>query len=131
MRERTEPDRELDRRLRAALEPEDERTDRVVRGALEAGKPRRPSLGLVAALAAGAVTLVLLGALLLPAIRPVSGPDPEAPSAAAAARYSVTNQDGVIVVRDPDGGATFLHAREPQDERPRGMRMIVRGGTRP
>lgn len=133
--ERSLRDRRPDGRLRAALEPSEEQVQRVAGRALEARGDRRPSLALVAALSAAAGALVLLGALLLPAVRsgsgPGSGPAPEPPPTAAAARYSLTNRDGLLVVRDPDGGVTFLHSRERPDEAPRGMRMIVRKGNRP
>lgn len=118
-----------DRRLRAALEPGEARVGRVVRGALAARERRRPSVALVAALAGAVAVLVLLGALLLPVLRGGSAPEPEPP--AAVARFHVTNRNGVIVVKDTDGGATFLYSRERPSEPPRGMRMIVRGGTRP
>lgn len=118
-------DEELDRRLRAALEPSTARVGRVVRASLGARARRRPSLALVAALGTAAALLVLVGALLLPALRPAT--DREDP-AAAVARFHVTNRDGVVVVRDADGGATLLHSRERPTEPPRGMRMIVRGG---
>jgi hypothetical protein len=111
-----------------ALEPGEERVGRVVQGALAVRERRRPSVALVAVLGAGVVALVLLAALLLPAIR---GGSPPGEPPAAVARFHVTNRNGVVVVQDADGGATFLYSRERPSEPPRGMRMIVRGGTRP
>ncbi len=133
--ERNPRNRRPDRRLRAALQPSEEQVQRVAGRALEARGDRRPSLALVVALSAAAGVLVLLGALLLPAVRsdsgPGSGPAPEPPPAVTAAPYSLTNPDGLVVVRDQDGGVTFLHSRERPDEAPRGMRMIVTRGNRP
>lgn len=132
--ERSPRDRRPDGRLRAALQPSEEQVQRVAGRALEARGDRRPSLALVAALSAAVGVLVLLGALLLPAVRSGSGPGsrvaPE-PHPTAAARFSLTNRDGLLVVRDPDGAVTFLHSRERPDEPPRGMRLIVRRGNRP
>lgn len=133
--ERSPRDPKPDGRLRAALEPSEEQVQRVAGRALEARGARRPSLALMAALSAAAGVLVLLGALLLPAARSGSGPGsrvgPEPPPTAAAARFSLTNRDGLLVVRDPDGAVTFLHSRERSGEPPRGMRLIVRRRDRP
>lgn len=61
----------------------------------------------------------------------VTGGAQDARPPAAAVRFHVTNRNGVVVIQDADGGATFLYSRERPSEPPRGMRMIVRGGTRP
>lgn len=135
MARRTEQPRNQDARLRAALEPSEAQVRRVVTGAFGARRVRRPGPRLVAVLSAAVVALVLLGGLLLLTLRPGagSGPEPgsEPPSTAAAARFSLTNRDGLLVVRDQDGGVTFLHSRERPDEPPRGMVLIVRGGNQP
>lgn len=135
MAERTEQRPDPDARLRAALEPSEAQVGRVVTGALGGRRVRRPGLRLVAILSAAAVALVVLGGLLLLAIRPGAGSGPETgsepPAAVVAARYSLTNRDGLLVVRSPDGGASFLQSRERPDEPPRGMVLIVRGGNRP
>lgn len=135
MARRTEQRRDPDARLRAALEPSEGQVRRVVTAALGARRVRRPGLRLVAVLSAAALALAVLGGLLLLTLQPRagSGPEPgsEPPTAVAAARYSLTNRNGLLVVRSPDGGASFLHSRERPDEPPRGMMLIVRGGNRP
>lgn len=122
-----ESDGEVDRRLRAALEPGAGRVARVAEGALRAHEARRRrSLAMAAAaVAATVVALVLVAVLLLPADRPAAPPE------TSAGRYSMYNRDGVLVVRSLDGGATFLRPGERSVEPPRGMMLIVRKETRP
>lgn len=123
MVERYEPDGELDRRLRAALEPTPAQVSRVVAGALGAGEDRRRRpLAVAAGVAAAAVALLVLALVLLPGLR--TGPPP---GAATASRYSLSNRDGLLVVRSLDGGATFFRSGERPSEPPRGMMLIVRG----
>jgi hypothetical protein len=142
-----ERDDELDPRLRAALEPRAGQAERVAREALE---PRpgavdrllrrifewRPSFARrhpLRSLAGLALLLALGGWLTVLAVGLVSNSEPgsPAPPEPAVARHSLSNRDGVIVVRRPDGGAAFLHSPEPRSERPPGMILFVRGDSRP
>jgi hypothetical protein len=125
MADRHETDGEVDRRLRRTLEPRAEQVDRVVGKALrsgEAGGRRRRPLAVAAAVTAAVAALIVLGLLLLPALRRT-----EPPVTVAASRYSLTNRDGLVVVRRLDGGATFLQSGERRYPPPRGMMLIVQG----
>jgi hypothetical protein len=143
-----ERDDDLDPRLRAALEPREGQAERVAREALEPRPgavdrllrrvfewrlsfarrhPLRSLFGLSLAIALGG-WLVAFAVLAVLELR-TAGQPPRAETGAA--RYSLTNRDGVLVVRRPDGGAAFLHSRERPAEPPRGMMLIVRGDHRP
>ena len=128
MVERFRPEDAVDRRLRGALEPPAGLAARVARNALGAraarGGHRRPVT--VALTAAALALLVVVAALLLPVLR--SGSPPEGDLAAS--RHSLSNRDGILVVRRPDGGATFLAPGARIAEPPRGMMLIVRKETR-
>jgi len=142
------PERDVDPRLRAALEPRPGQVERVARAALEPEPraldrllrgvfdpplslarrhPLRSLFGLSLAIALGG-WLAVFAVLAVLELRPAGRP-PRAEIEAA--RYSLTNRNGVLVVRRPDGGAAFLHSQELTDDGPRGMLLIVRGEDRP
>jgi hypothetical protein len=137
----------MDPRLRAALEPRPGRAERVARQALELRPGAadrllrgifdwRPSFARrhpLRSLAGLALLIALGGWLTVLAVGLVSSREPGSlpPSEPAVARHSLSNRDGVIVVRRPDGGAALLHSREPRSERPPGMILFVRGDSRP
>lgn len=127
MARRYESDGEADRRLRAALEPQPGQVVRVAERVLglQEVRRRRPLALAAGAAAAAAVALVLAAVLLLPLLRP------DVPPETAAARYSVFNRDGVLVVRSQDGGVTSLRSGERPREPSRGMMLIVREENRP
>ncbi|HLE82925.1 MAG TPA: hypothetical protein VJG13_01180 [Thermoanaerobaculia bacterium] len=136
----------VDPRLRAALEPGAGQAERVAREALEprlgafdrllrrvfewrpsfAGRHPLRSLSGLSALVLGGWFAILAVWLVLSLL-----PGSPAPPEPALARHSLSNRNGVIVVRRPDGGAAFLHSRERPTELPRGMMLIVRGEIRP
>ena len=87
-------------------------------------RARKRLIGLLAAM--GVLVVALAGWLVL-SLRP-GGPPPAEPRAA---RYTLTNRTGVLIVHKPGGGASFLHTRERLDEPPRGMMLIVQGEDRP
>lgn len=141
-----ERDDEVDPRLRAALEPRPGQAERVARVALERRPgavdrllrrifewqpsfarrhPLRSLTGLSVLIVLG--WFAVLAVWLVLSLLPGSPPPPEP----AVARHSLSNRDGVLVVRRPDGGAVFLHSRERPTEPPRGMMLIVRGEIRP
>jgi hypothetical protein len=115
-----------DARLRAALEPGDDQVVRVVGRAFRALERRRSSRARELVLSAAVVALLILGMLLWPT-RPHG---PQTPADLAEPRYSMTNENGVFVVRRADGAA-LIDSREPTDGSPRGMLLIVRGENRP
>lgn len=117
----------VDRRLREVLAPQPGQVGRVVESALCVPETRRrPRLPLIAAAAAAVLVLALAAALLVPALR-----RDEPILSRAASRHSVSNRDGIVVVRSLDGGATSLRSGERPSQPPRGMMLIVRGETRP
>jgi hypothetical protein len=137
----------VDPRLRAALEPGAGQAERVAREALQQRPgafdrllrrvfewrpsfarrhPLRSLSGLALLITLGGWGAVLAIWLVLSLL-----PGSPAPPEAALARHSLSNRNGVIVVRRPDGGAAFLHSRERPTEPPRGMMLIVRGEIRP
>jgi hypothetical protein len=94
----------LERRLRAALRPDDERVRHVVEGALSSGSgidwPRRLRL-----VAAGAAALVIVAALVWPA------------SAPAPRGLHVSGSGSVIVVTSDDGGRWVVNTDRSSEVR--------------
>lgn len=117
---------EADARLRALLEPRSDQVERVARKALRP-RPTHHGRWLPAAVAGAAGVLAVVGVLLAPPSRLHESLSPDT----ASRKYSLSNRDGVMVVRRPDGATAFLHAPEQPLVRPRGMMMIVRGETEP
>ena len=132
MAKRYEPDGELDRGLRAALDAPAGAAERIARRSLaEAARPRPRRWPRVALAGAALAAMVLV---LLVAVRSVEWGG-EAGRAAEGrvveARYAITNRDRIVVVRSLDGGPSSLHAPGRRASSPPGMMIIVLGETRP
>lgn len=126
MARRRETEGELDRRLRAALEPRPVQVGRVVEEALGGRGVRRVRRLALAAGALVASTVILVGVLLAPGPR-----RDRSPATLTAPRYTLTNRGGVVVVRGLDGRTEFVGSGSRPSEPPPRMMLIVQGGTRP
>lgn len=140
-------EQETDARLREALDPDAGQAAQVARRALEPcpgaldrllrrifewqppftrGHRRGALAGLSLLIVLGGWLAVWVVWLVL-----TRGPASPVPIEPAAARYSLTNRDGIVVVGRPDGGAVILHSGAGAGDPARGMILIVQGDNRP
>lgn len=111
-------DNDLEREVRAALEPDAEALDRVTRGALSQDRHHRSAYGLLRVVA-GAFAVLIVGALLLNRETQVKPPQ----------ATRMTNIDDTIVVRPTSGGVWLIGDSGKDDDRlPVGTIVVHRPG---
>lgn len=116
-------ERELDLRLREALEPRTEAVERIVRGALAPQRPVErfrlaPALTVVAALSLAAGLFVL-----------ASGP--VVPEPGRQAKISIENVGGLLVVHHREGGRWLIRNGGPAESSLPSRSLIVIYGGKP
>lgn len=108
----------LDREVREALEPDADVVDRVVRRALSQGSHHRSAYGLLPVMA-GAIAVLLVGALLLNRDTRVNAPE----------ITRMTNINDTIVVKPTSGGVWLIGGNGKDDNRlPVGTIVVHRSG---
>ena len=113
---------DIDRRIRAALAPDEETVDRVVMRALAAETPAAPRRGSTYALGAlVVVTVVTVVALVV--INVSSRPRRATPSPTTAASLSFTGRGSLLAVEGSDGRRWIVGG--PPDRTKRGAYVIV------
>lgn len=118
-------ERELDRRLREALEPRPEAVERVVRGALAASP--RPVERL--RLAPAAAVLAMLG--LVAGLLVLAPPPPQPPRQAPEAKISIESVGDLLVVHHREGGRWLIRNGGPVEGSLPSRSLIVIYGGKP
>lgn len=118
-------ERELDRRLREALEPRPEAVERVVRGALAASERPEERFRLMPAAAVLAV-LALTAGLLVLAPYP-----PRPPRQAPEAKISIESVGDLLVVHHREGGRWLIRNGGPAESSLPSRSLIVIYGGKP
>lgn len=117
-------ERELDLRLREALEPRPEAVERIVRGALAPPSADRPAERLRLA-----PTLTVLAVLALTAGLLVLAPHPPQPERQA--KISIENVGGLLVVHHREGGRWLIRNGGPAESSLPSRSLIVIYGGKP